>query len=112
MLLVITCCFGSQHLAERRCQVNEFLDEAIFKLFPDAYREREKIYEQEIAEAAMAGRDEEHKIPIFVATLAIPSVQCPLHVFEPRYRLMMRRVMEAGTREFGMCISSSTDSNG
>jgi len=29
-----------------------------------------------------------------------------LHVFEPRYRLMIRRAMEAGTREFGMCTNS------
>lgn len=28
---------------------------------------------------------------------------CPLHVFEPRYRLMIRQCMESGRRQFGMC---------
>ncbi|CAB4066538.1 LON peptidase N-terminal domain and RING finger protein 1 [Lepeophtheirus salmonis] len=41
--------------------------------------------------------------PIFVCTMSFPSVPCPLHVYEPRYRLMIRRCMETGTREFGMC---------
>lgn len=42
-------------------------------------------------------------IPIFVCTVAYPGMPCPLHVFEPRYRLMMRRCVETGTRKFGMC---------
>lgn len=42
-------------------------------------------------------------IPIFVCTVAYPGMPCPLHVFEPRYRLMMRRCIETGTRKFGMC---------
>lgn len=42
-------------------------------------------------------------IPIFVCTVAYPGVACPLHIFEPRYRLMMRRCMETGTKKFGMC---------
>lgn len=44
-------------------------------------------------------------VPIFVCTMAYPTVPCPLHVFEPRYRLMIRRCMETGTRQFGMCIN-------
>ena len=35
--------------------------------------------------------------------MAFPTVRCPLHVFEPRYRLMIRRCMESGSRQFGMC---------
>lgn len=42
-------------------------------------------------------------IPIFVCTVAYPGMPCPLHVFEPRYRLMMRRCVETGTKKFGMC---------
>lgn len=37
--------------------------------------------------------------------MAYPTVPCPLHVFEPRYRLMIRRCMDTGTRQFGMCIN-------
>ena len=33
----------------------------------------------------------------------MPSVKCPLHIFEPRYRLMLRRCVES-TRLFGMCL--------
>ncbi|KAG8144594.1 hypothetical protein E2320_013078 [Naja naja] len=43
-------------------------------------------------------------VPIFVCTMAYPTVPCPLHIFEPCYRLMVRRCMETGTRQFGMCI--------
>ena len=42
--------------------------------------------------------------PIFVCTIAFPSVPCPLHVFEPRYRLMLRRCLEYNDKEFGMCM--------
>ncbi|KAJ8737710.1 hypothetical protein PYW08_000305 [Mythimna loreyi] len=41
-------------------------------------------------------------IPIFVCTVAYPSVPCPLFIFDPRYWLMIRRVLESGTRRFGM----------
>uniref|UniRef100_A0A4W4GN37 Lon N-terminal domain-containing protein n=3 Tax=Electrophorus electricus TaxID=8005 RepID=A0A4W4GN37_ELEEL len=37
--------------------------------------------------------------------MAFPTIPCPLHVFEPRYRLMIRRAIETGTKQFGMCIS-------
>lgn len=40
--------------------------------------------------------------------MAFPTVRCPLHVFEPRYRLMIRRCMESGSRQFGMCHPDST----
>ena len=43
------------------------------------------------------------EIPIFVCVLALPHSTCPLHVFEPRYRLMMRRTIETDSRTFGMC---------
>ncbi|XP_050539755.1 LON peptidase N-terminal domain and RING finger protein 2-like [Daktulosphaira vitifoliae] len=41
-------------------------------------------------------------LPVFVCTNAFPSVSCPLHVFEPRYRLMIRRCIESGSRRFAM----------
>eukprot|EP00063_Salmo_salar_P079538 XP_014054373.1 PREDICTED: LON peptidase N-terminal domain and RING finger protein 1-like isoform X2 [Salmo salar] len=62
--------------------------------------ERKQVHETEMAELSNLTRD----IPIFVCTVAYPGVPCPLHIFEPRYRLMMRRCMETGTRKFGMCI--------
>ncbi|CAL4060991.1 unnamed protein product, partial [Meganyctiphanes norvegica] len=93
-----------EYLAERRSAVTEFLDVAMQTVMRGDYDERQFIHERELDELAAAGKDAEHEIPIFVATLAIPTISCPLHVFEPRYRLMIRRCMESGTREFGMCM--------
>ncbi|KAI1085845.1 hypothetical protein F5B20DRAFT_21449 [Whalleya microplaca] len=45
-------------------------------------------------------------IPLFVCTLSFPSMPTFLHVFEPRYRLMIRRAME-GDRTFGMVLHTS-----
>lgn len=42
---------------------------------------------------------------IFVCTLAWPNLPTYIHIFEPRYRLMMRRVMD-GDRHFGMVLPS------
>ncbi|ORY69948.1 ATP-dependent protease La domain-containing protein [Pseudomassariella vexata] len=42
-------------------------------------------------------------IPLFVCTLSFPAMPTFLHVFEPRYRLMIRRAMEAD-RTFGMVL--------
>ena len=49
------------------------------------------------------GTSELETLPVFVCTMAYPSLPCPLHIFEPRYRLMVRRCMESGSRRFGMC---------
>ena len=40
-------------------------------------------------------------LPLFVMDIVLPGQQLSLNVFEPRYRLMTRRVM-SGTRRFGM----------
>ncbi|ETS76153.1 hypothetical protein PFICI_11540 [Pestalotiopsis fici W106-1] len=48
-------------------------------------------------------------IPIFVCTLSFPAMPTFLHVFEPRYRRMIRRAME-GDRTFGMVLGSATTS--
>ncbi|KIY00827.1 uncharacterized protein Z520_03493 [Fonsecaea multimorphosa CBS 102226] len=46
--------------------------------------------------------DEETQLPLFPCTLVYPQMPTFLHIFEPRYRLMVRRVLENGTRKFGM----------
>jgi len=42
--------------------------------------------------------------PLFICTLSFPSMPTFLHIFEPRYRLMIRRAMESGDRKFGMLL--------
>jgi Lon protease-like protein len=45
---------------------------------------------------------------LFICTLSFPSVPTFLHIFEPRYRLMIRRAMESGDRKFGMLLHNPT----
>lgn len=48
--------------------------------------------------------DEQTKLPLFPCTLAYPQMPTFLHIFEPRYRLMIRRAIESGSRKFGMLM--------
>jgi hypothetical protein len=49
----------------------------------------------------------EEDIPIYVLSAAFPNVTQPLHMYEQRYQLMVRRCMES-TKEFGMCETSAS----
>ena len=70
------------------------------------------VFAAAAAERAASETSERHSsssgidTPVFVCTLALPSVTCFLHIFEPRYRLMLRRCM-AGDRRFGMVLPRS-----
>ena len=55
----------------------------------------------------MAG---EKNVPLFVCTLGFPTVPTFLHIFEPRYRLVVRRAIENGTRTFGMMMYNQRSS--
>ncbi|XP_034037450.1 LON peptidase N-terminal domain and RING finger protein 1 [Thalassophryne amazonica] len=88
-----------EYFKNRKYHLTVLLQDIVTRLFPSQLAERKQIHEAEIAELSNLNKD----IPIFVCTVAYPGVPCPLHVFEPRYRLMMRRCMETGTKKFGMC---------
>ncbi|KAB0365548.1 hypothetical protein FD754_009704, partial [Muntiacus muntjak] len=75
-----------QLLASRNFNTTTLAEELIFWYFSDELLTRD--------------------VPIFACAMAFPTVSCPLHVFEPRYRLMIRRCMEMGTKRFGMCLSA------
>ncbi|XP_048488920.1 uncharacterized protein LOC105387093 isoform X3 [Plutella xylostella] len=53
--------------------------------------------------------DCDDRLPIFVCTVAFPTVPCPLYVFEPRYRLMIRRCMRKRNKVFGMVSCDATN---
>ncbi|KAK7952631.1 PUA-like domain-containing protein [Apiospora aurea] len=54
----------------------------------------------------------EYDVPLFVCTISFPTMPTFLHVFEPRYRLMIRRAMD-GNRTFGMVLyTHPTEANG
>ena len=62
------------------------------------------------ADEISAGQEEEEKsedtdntmIPLAVCTLSFPMMPTYLHIFEPRYRLLIRRVIQNGEGKFGM----------
>ncbi|CAI9552828.1 unnamed protein product [Staurois parvus] len=83
--------------------VTALLVDLIETIFPSEMADRKQIHLSEIAELSNLVSN----VPIFVCTVAFPGVPCPLHVFEPRYRLMMRRCLETGTKSFGMCLYES-----
>ncbi|KAJ1025916.1 hypothetical protein NDA16_002542 [Ustilago loliicola] len=67
--------------------------------FKRLYEQRKAVIEQEEREARLS-------TPIFVCTLAFPGMPTILHIFEPRYRLMVRRCLESGNPRFGMVLPS------
>lgn len=76
--------------------MNQRIASLIDMLFPDQIAARIE---------AMDGEDfgpVEKPVPLFVCTLAFPTMPTFLHVYERRYRHMMRRVMASGERKFGM----------
>ncbi|XP_056280738.1 LON peptidase N-terminal domain and RING finger protein 2-like [Pseudoliparis swirei] len=91
----------SEYLATRGYSKTLLMEEVLQRYLGDELAERKKIHEEELKELSNL----EQEVPIFVCTMAFPTITCPLHVFEPRYRLMIRRSMETGTRQFGMCIA-------
>uniref|UniRef100_A0A8C9DSN6 LON peptidase N-terminal domain and ring finger 3 n=1 Tax=Prolemur simus TaxID=1328070 RepID=A0A8C9DSN6_PROSS len=90
----------SQCLASRKYSKNVIMEELIAKFLPEELKERRRLYEEEMEELSNLNKN----VPIFVCTMAYPTVPCPLHIFEPCYRLMIRRCIETGTRQFGMCL--------
>ncbi|KAM9363161.1 LON peptidase N-terminal domain and RING finger protein 1 [Symphorus nematophorus] len=92
-----------EYLACRKYMVTTVLDSLIKQYLSEEYTERTKSHLEETRELS----DLTKNVPIFVCTMAYPTVPCPLHVFEPRYRLMIRRCMDTGTRQFGMCINDA-----
>ncbi|XDV14319.1 hypothetical protein PO909_014590 [Leuciscus waleckii] len=91
----------SEYLATRADNITLLIEEVLQHYFCDELAERRKVHEEEMKELSNLNQE----VPIFVCTMAFPTIPCPLHVFEPRYRLMIRRSMETGTKQFGMCIA-------
>ncbi|SAM85753.1 uncharacterized protein UBRO_07078 [Ustilago bromivora] len=65
-----------------------------------------RLYEQRKAAIQQEEREARLSTPIFVCTLAFPGMPTILHIFEPRYRLMVRRCLESGNPRFGMVLPS------
>lgn len=105
-------------LCRRKLAINPLLQRtscpsnaAVTKII-DSFWHDEVIARQEVLAADQAAQRQQLKVPLFVCSLAFPHMPTFLHVFEARYRHMMRCVLE-GDRTFGMVLpkrqQSSTD---
>ncbi|KAA3458372.1 LON peptidase N-terminal domain and RING finger protein 1 [Gossypium australe] len=83
-------------ISPRTCAISVTLNNIIQRIFPQEYAERRSEQDSLIN----FGND---LIPLFVMDVVIPCQKFPLHIFEPRYRLMVRRIME-GNHRMGMVI--------
>ncbi|KAJ5373147.1 Zinc finger RING-type [Penicillium concentricum] len=79
--------------------INQTVARLIDYFFPEQISVRRETSAQD-----EAGPDFEKNLPLFVCTLAFPTMPTFLHVFEPRYRLMIRRVLANGNGKFGMVM--------
>ncbi|KAI4249282.1 MAG: hypothetical protein L6R40_000740 [Gallowayella cf. fulva] len=78
---------------------NKRLSDLLNNLCPDLVAARIEAAAQE--EHAMAG---DNNVCLFPCTLAYPAMPTFLHIFEPRYRLMIRRAVDSGEGRFGMVM--------
>lgn len=66
-----------------------------------------RLYEERAATVEEEERHAASWMPIFVCALAFPTMPTNLHIFEPRYRLMVRRCLQGqGPARFGMVLPS------
>uniref|UniRef100_A0A0D9VVI6 Lon N-terminal domain-containing protein n=1 Tax=Leersia perrieri TaxID=77586 RepID=A0A0D9VVI6_9ORYZ len=77
------------------------LSNIIQKHFPEEYAERKSEHET----MTYAGVD---LMPLFVMDVVLPCQKMALNIFEPRYRLMVRRIMEGNHRMGMVAIDSAT----
>ncbi|KAK9500002.1 hypothetical protein O3M35_002919 [Rhynocoris fuscipes] len=104
----------SQYLSSSEKLVTEFLTIALSSALPEEYNARLKAHL--IETSAIVGNGfldcccaNDSVVPVFVCTTAFPTVSCPLFVFEPRYRLMIRRAVESNGGRFGIaaCVQQA-----
>jgi hypothetical protein len=111
-----TCpaCRGSlaEYLASvlgRSQPVTTALEIIIQRYFPEEYTARDEQHRSELRQLAgppLGPLPTEADIPVLVCAPAFPSVPCPIHIYEPCYRLMLRRCLESGSYQFGVCKHS------
>jgi Lon protease-like protein len=87
----------SIHISPNRQACNITMRSMLNRWCPTQYQTKKQTIIAELEEQSVF-------IPIFVCTIVMPGMSCPLHIFEPRYRLMIRMVMDSGDARFGMCL--------
>lgn len=77
---------------------NQTLINLLVTTFPLLYEERRDLIQKEEGDSGL-------DTPVFVCMVAFPHMPTNLHIYEPRYRLMMRRALDTNKR-FGMVLPS------
>ncbi|ORY06272.1 hypothetical protein K493DRAFT_23153 [Basidiobolus meristosporus CBS 931.73] len=81
-----------------RSSINFTLSRLVSLCLPEVVLERKRQLDQN-------AMNEHNEVPLFVCSLVFPGMPCQLHIFEPRYRLMIRRIMMTRTHQFGMLLA-------
>ncbi|CAL5374592.1 unnamed protein product [Camellia sinensis] len=87
-------------ISPRTCAISVTLNNIIQKNFPEEFAERKDDNDS----LTNFGGD---LMPLFVMDVVLPCQKFHLNIFEPRYRLMVRRIME-GNRRMGMVITDTS----
>ncbi|EPS40426.1 hypothetical protein H072_5729 [Dactylellina haptotyla CBS 200.50] len=74
---------------------NRRLTDLLSLMYPDAISARKTQISEDMPEG-------EPTVPIFACAMTFPRMPMFLHIFEPRYRQMIRKAITNGTRCFGM----------
>ncbi|XP_031104931.1 LON peptidase N-terminal domain and RING finger protein 1 [Ipomoea triloba] len=90
-------------ISPRTCSISVTLNNIIQRNFPEEYAERKAENDSLIN----LGVD---LLPLFVMDVVLPCQKFHLNIFEPRYRLMVRRIMEGNHRMGMVIIDSATGS--
>lgn len=79
---------------------NRCLDTLSWLLLSETHDQSAEQGASEAAETQLEGKT--LKTPLLVCAIAFPGLPCHLHIFEPRYRLMLRRCLQTESRTFGI----------
>lgn len=100
----------ADYLASSQKTVTDFVERALKAVAPAEYTSRAVSHQLELVQGL--GLLENEQIAVFICTTAFPYVACPLFVYEPRYRLMVRRCVESGMRQFGIAPCLNKEATG
>ncbi|XP_020278799.1 LON peptidase N-terminal domain and RING finger protein 1 isoform X2 [Pseudomyrmex gracilis] len=100
----------ADYLASSQKIVTDFVERALKIVAPAEYTSRAVSHQLELVQGlGLLGNEQ---IAVFICTTAFPCVACPLFVYEPRYRLMVRRCVESGVRQFGIAACLNKEATG
>ncbi|KYM81695.1 LON peptidase N-terminal domain and RING finger protein 3 [Atta colombica] len=100
----------ADYLASSQKTVTDFVEKALKTVAPAEYTSRAVSHQLELVQGL--GLLDNEQIAVFICTTAFPCVACPLFVYEPRYRLMVRRCVDSGMRQFGIAACLNKEATG